>query len=353
MKCNHGFLFEHRICCSKQPRFGFTLIEMLVVISIIGLLTGLLLPAVQSAREASRRATCQNNLKQIGLGLANYLSTHSLFPRGRQLTQDVRYSLYPDNPCGGPLNHSFLVSVLPQLEQQNTYNAINHQLYIFSFEQATVHSTSISIFACPSDTDAGKPRDGRLKRRFPNFSLADDPVTSVVQGSYGACHGTNITWAFEDRDHGCRIIPSHAALVNGCITDLPHISLASITDGTSNTMIVAEMSATVLRDVRHELIDLPYSDLFGYWFSGAFNDTVYSAMYRPNLYKMMQKPYESYASDSASSRHPGGLNVLMGDGSVRFIKETIDSRDIKNHKFGVWQKLATRNGGEVIEEGSY
>ena len=160
---------------------GFTLIEMLVAIGIIAILIGLLLPAVQSSRGSARRLICQNNLKQIGLGVTNYISANSLFPRGRQLIQDSRYMLDSSIPCSGPLDKSYLISILPWVEEQNIYNALNHRLSVFSPQQTTVHRQAIKTFFCPDDSEADKIRLGKFDTRF--FSgVASDILSSKLYG---------------------------------------------------------------------------------------------------------------------------------------------------------------------------
>ncbi|MFM7591298.1 MAG: DUF1559 domain-containing protein, partial [Isosphaeraceae bacterium] len=195
----------------KRRGSGFTLIEMLVTISVITLLIGLLLPAIQAARESARRSQCQNNLKQIGLSLANYLTSSQYFPRGRQRTQDTRFLGISEIRCSGPLDRGFLVPLLPWAEQPQIFNAINHSLSIYSVQQITIHSVAIGIYACPDDPDAGRQKQGHLNHRFFNFSLTDDPTTTVVGSSYAACQGSLYTTAFEDPRANCIIHANLAA----------------------------------------------------------------------------------------------------------------------------------------------
>jgi prepilin-type processing-associated H-X9-DG protein len=325
---------------------------MLVVMCIIAILVGLLLPAVQYARESARRIRCQNNLKQIGIAVANYISVYDRFPRARIAIQDIRFVNNPAIPCSGPTDRSFLLTILPWMDQSPLYDSVNHMLWILGREQRTVLATSVDAFACPSDPGAGIPKLGRLDHHSSAFDLDSDRFARVVGASYAANHGSVLIPGLESQAHGCRIPPA-AWAIDGCITDLPNVTLASVTDGTSNTLIVAEMTSQVLAGIKRFRNPYPYSELYGFWVSGQFDDTVFSAEYRPNLYRFVN-PNTEAVSLAASSMHAGGLNCLMGDGSVRFVKDTIDSGENgPGTRIGVWQKLASRNGSEVIDSGAY
>lgn len=283
--------------------------------------------------------------------MAQYLTESQLFPSGRRRTKDPRYFYLAGVYCSGPLDRGFLVPILPWVERKTEFDAINHALSIYSEEQKTAHAISIGIYACPSDPEAGGIKQGYLKNRFPNFSLVNNSSSPVVGSSYAACQGSLYTTAFEDPKNNCQIHPDLIRRSNGCITDYALVSLASVTDGTSQTMMVAEKASTVLSGIRSNATER-VSDYFGLWFAGDMYDSVFTAERGPNQFKQPYSGSQSESGWTASSMHPGGLNILMADGSVRFVKETIDS-GTNNGKTGLWQKLATRNGGEVIDSGSY
>ncbi len=336
-------------------RCGFTLIELLVVITILGVLMALLLPAVQAAREAARRAQCENHLKQIGLALHGYHTSQGSFPVGRTVSHDARYS-FAGSPCSGPLDRSFLVAILPFADQRPVYDAINHDLSIFGPENFTSRSTTLGIYTCPSDTAAGRPVQGVLREPTPE----PVPDLSVVSySSYAGLMGSAYARALPIPERGCVVDAYEVARSNGCLNDISPISFASIHDGLSQTVMVTEKSMTAMRgsnDPREPTI----AQNSGWWFVGEIGHTLVTATHPPNAHKKTPPHDSGIWLRSASSMHPGGLNVLMADGSVRFMKETIQSTpldprtgDVAQGPQGVWQKLATRNGGEIIGESEY
>lgn len=334
---------------SCHERSGFTLIEMLVVIGIIGMLTALLLPAVQFAREAARRTQCQNHLKQIGLGLANYIDTAGYFPQGETKSEDPRFLTTSELPCSGPADRSFFVALLPFVERRFHFDQFNHQLAMIGPEQSTARTTIISIYACPSDNESGVSQ--AMLTKEPWYGDLDGETITSWRSSYAGCH--SVGGASVLGMQFCQIPVEHIRLVNGCITGLSNISLASVTDGLSNTMVVSEKSAT-MQVQKMRFINPDDRGTNGIWTSGSIRETVFMAALPPNSFRIV-RPDDLMKEEtrSASSEHPGGVNLLMGDGSVRFAKDTIDSTKGPPFTHGVWQKLATRNGGEVIDAGAY
>jgi len=349
---------------------GFTHIELLVVVAIIGILAGLTIPAVQAAREAARRAQCANNLKQIGLALHAYESAIGSLPPGRALSYDRRYA-GSNPPCSSPLvEKSFLMHILPQLEQAALYNAINHDLTIFGHENRTVRMTTVSTFACPSDPDAGQVRPG-YSLTLDSLGLASESQPfQVARGSYVGIYGSFFVNAIPRPANGCVVPPAIRAQVDGSFHDDSPVRLSSYTDGLSNTAFVAERALFPLRGVEDPRG--PASDRSGWTISGNWGDTLATAFFPPNMHRKVPSDSDAHQVFAASSMHPGGLNLGMADGSVRFVKETIstwpiepgtgyprgaatnvDGAWINLPTGGVWQALATRHGGELIDSNAF
>jgi prepilin-type N-terminal cleavage/methylation domain-containing protein/prepilin-type processing-associated H-X9-DG protein len=332
----------------RKPR-GFTLIELLVVIAIIAVLIALLLPAVQAAREAARRSQCVNNLKQIGLAVMNYESTNTSLPPG----------------CKFQVWGTWAVFILPYIEQQQTYNAWNSlgdwgtsaasgntALRYSGPANTTTTTTRFNSYTCPSDTRSN-PLGG-----IPSYNYAANyGNTAIMTVSSNAAGQQTLTGPVVSytglTDGGVSVTFVYAGapfndIANGAV------QLSAVTDGLSNTMLFSEIvegqdSPTGAYDLRG----------FIHWWEAAFyeaslipnsvqNDLMQSASYCQSKYlgnpPCAAAPGNAYVHASRS-RHPGGVNTLMGDGSVRFIKNTINLM--------TWQGLSTTKGGEVISADQY
>ncbi len=310
----------------RNPRRGFTLIELLVVIAIIGILIALLLPAVQAAREAARRAECMNNLKQIGLALHTYHDVHGAFPPGQLPGTNV----------------SAISRILPYLEQNVLFNALNSDIGIDDPANNTVRTTQLTVFLCPSDVDNPMPARGAAT-------------------NYHANKGTEVIWqAPTGPNVGFRE-------QTGVFFFGRAIPIAAVRDGLSNTAFVAER---VLADGSNAIVS-PLEDVF---FSPAAPTTPDEAheqclavdinnlanqfplfmgapwLHGQHTYQHISPPNGRScgfftvlrATMVPSSRHPGGINLLLGDGSVKFVKETV--------ALSTWRSLGSRAGGEVLGE---
>lgn len=315
----------------RRQRRGFTLIELLVVIAIIGVLIALLLPAVQAAREAARRAQCTNNLKQIALALHNYLDARGALPGS--------YLVYPTT------EFSALSMVLPHLEHSNLFNALNFSLPYADPTNTTVMNTSVNGFICPSDYPNPMPARG-------------------AQTNYMADMGSWIVWQMASGPN------TGLANPNGVFWGNSSTRIAEITDGMSNTAFFSER---VLADGSNAIVS-PIADVF---FSPGAPTTIDDAMAQcqavditnlSNQFPLfMGAPWVNgqhiflhvsgpntrscgffislRAIMPASSRHPGGINVAFGDGRVQFIKDSINVI--------TWRALGTRAGGEVVSADQY
>ncbi len=344
---------------------GFTLVEILVVIAIVGILIALLLPAVQGAREAARRSQCSNNLRQIGLALHNYEGAIGSLPPGRMLTSDPRYA-GENPPCTSPLvEKSLFLHILPQLEQPALFNAINHSVTIFGLENRTIRTVGLGTFACPSDGAAGQVRPG-FALANDSFGFADLAHPFLVDyGSYAGIYGSYYVNAIPRPGTNCQVPAAVLGQVDGSFNDAGPIRFASFGDGLSQTMIVAERALSPLRDAESD--GSSAFDRYGWLISGNWGDTLVSAFFPPNLHRKIGDPTRAEPFFSASSLHPGGLNVLMGDGSTRFVKDTVstwasDPKDgyplgarqdasgawVGLPAPGTWQALATRSRGDAV-----
>jgi prepilin-type N-terminal cleavage/methylation domain-containing protein/prepilin-type processing-associated H-X9-DG protein len=351
-----------------RRRAGFTLIELLVVIAIIAVLIALLLPAVQSAREAARRAQCTNNLKQLGLAVQNYHTANNIFPANSYSSATAPYGsdgYYP--------NFSVFIFLTPYLEQAALYNATNFNLTNYEPDNLTIAGAKINTLQCPSDPwQATVISSTDPYANFVENVYALPPGTWYQQfTSYGANQGT-FPGTFQ-QSYGA----GEFAQYNGVIYNDSRVTIAAITDGTSNTFLFGERAQSLFAKN-----DQQYKDSDGSWNSHHWFDTMVTTYFPPNVTQGSSSITNiggAIASDS-ESLHPGGVNWGFCDGSVRFIKNSINSWAFQpgpgpfygaslplgvnyaNYiftitpgvtQFGVYQGLSTRASGEVISADQY
>ena len=291
----------------------FTLIELLVVISIIGVLIALLLPAVQAAREAARRARCISNLKQIGIALYNYESTHRVFPPG------YISNFTPDGADVGP-GWGWAAMLLPPMEQTPLFNAINFSLPIEASAHRTARTPLINAYLCPSDTV--KPSWTAFVRT--DSGIPTQPICEVAPANYVGVYGTS--------DPG--IDGDGIFFRNG------KIGIRDITDGTSQTIAVGERShslgeATWTGSVTGAVLFPSDNDGVGYPRAEAGPGMILGhagGRYGPGDPKGEVNQFYS--------RHPGGVHFLFADGHISFLKTGLNYR--------TFRALATRSGGEAV-----
>jgi prepilin-type N-terminal cleavage/methylation domain-containing protein/prepilin-type processing-associated H-X9-DG protein len=369
----------------QRPRTrGFTLIELLVVISIIAVLIALLLPAVQSAREAARRIQCTNNLKQLGLALHNYHDSNLVFPEQDWFQYYLTDALTPIPNFGGWAHvGSYVLLLLPYFEAQTAYSAMNFSYHPFQVQNNTLWGLSISSLHCPSDPASSGA--GYFPPGSDDFGGGYGPQPLgyyVARNSYPCSVSYWLPYPGGSPSAGGTNQDSNAAgsiaQANGMFQFGKCVSINDVTDGTSNTMALSEHAFGLL---------LPADQVQWYWWnSGSYGDSGFTTIVPPNYLKKNGFNYQNLAGGGsralggASSLHPGGMNVCFADGSVHFIKETISSWQpnvtatdtvplgytpvqagspsvlgsfVPPCVPGVWQQIGTRNGGEVVSSGSY
>jgi prepilin-type N-terminal cleavage/methylation domain-containing protein/prepilin-type processing-associated H-X9-DG protein len=340
---------------SAQPgsdRSGFTLIEMLVVIAVIGILAALLVPAVQAARESARRVQCAGNLKQLALACHNYADAHLTLPIGipQMYDPDPSLNFYSQS-------HSIFVSLLAQLDQQPLFNAVNFSRSIFASANSTIYATGLEVLWCPSDPSI------QMVVEYPFYEA---PLKEKVRfSSYAGCTGI---WYADLSDFPDRLNPARAEQINGLFTANRGIGFAEITDGTTQTMLLSERA--------HGLLTGEELRYWHWWADSVSMDTRFWTIFPMNPFRKIPDTPETYSSaytSSASSFHPNGAYFAFADGSVRFIKDSIDSWAVDSTgyplgvsedsqgifrvkpgtRLGIYQMLSTRAGNESISADSY
>jgi prepilin-type N-terminal cleavage/methylation domain-containing protein/prepilin-type processing-associated H-X9-DG protein len=395
-----------------MKRRGFTLIELLVVIAIIGVLVGLLLPAVQKVREAAQRMSCQNNLKQIALACHNYESTNSYLPPG---SANLPPKNINNNPATSQSAASIQAMILPYMEQSNLYNLFNLNADVnLDLTNYNARIQEVKSYLCPSDIQNGKLNQPG------HFPTGADPNASAGRSNYLGNIGTtadyhstetnhvgifNFTWVKNNPDDLGRTVTSR-------------VRITDITDGTSNTAMWSETKRSKLGingpcgirlpgqpnagdgyhpDNSYLIPDTPipdagwniYSPMFGptdtpsptnpyfsgpwyhcnSWDYGPTNTIRYRGCeyYRDipqmqNYTHTVPPNYTGYDCGNSSitgvhaaarSYHPGGVNMAFCDGSVRFISNSIDFSPVVDPngvplRQSVYTSLGTRSGGEVV-----
>jgi prepilin-type N-terminal cleavage/methylation domain-containing protein/prepilin-type processing-associated H-X9-DG protein len=346
----------------KRIRPGFTLIELLVVIAIIAILIGLLLPAIQKVREAAARMSCQNKIKQLTLALHNYHDAHAVLPPGVTNENPGNGTIAAgDDPNGRngsggflpytgttPFNHigiggPWICYILPYIEQEPLYrnfdkirrerpDVVDWFGNAFYTTSAPIGDKRLAAMDCPSHP----PNDEQLAN--------GTAMEHLARGNYAACYGKG----------GYGSVYGNNPAIGGLFGNNSKVKFEQVTDGTSNTLCLSELK------YRQPSGDGPsFQDSRGVWTYATMGGNVFSAQTGPNsatpdrVWGCRNFPREGmpcvqggspYRDNFAAARsyHTGGVNVSFGDGSVRFVRDSIP--------LAVWQGWGSRGGGEVVSE---
>ncbi len=344
-------------------RVGFTLVELLVVIAIIGILIGMLLPAVQQVREAARRVSCANNCRQLGLAALNYESARQKLPPSWLLPT-------AEDPGANKDGWSVQAQLLPFLEQANLSSEIDFTLgyknaankYIgLDSENVVLAATKIPGYVCPSEVRDEVRLDGNEPEHYPL--------------NYGGNAG--VWFVFDPNVSSLNALrPGVGEVGQGSITTNQGQDIGAIIDGTSNTLMFSEVKAytpyvrdgggapTTPPDTPSEVAGLSgdFKETTGHTeqVDGRSHQTSFTALFTPNTEVIRVEngrefdvdwtsqregrsaDQPTYAAVTSRSYHSGGVNVTMVDGSTHFVTDAIDRAN--------WWAMATRDGGEIVEE---
>ena len=337
-----------RRLATKRNIAGFTLVELLVVIAIIGILIGMLLPAVQMVREAARRTACKNNMRQLGLALHNYESALQQFPSGyayalgSQYEAQTGYQMSSGMADANHLGHAWGMFILPFIEQQNLYDMAKINLPVFDSANLLVRETQLSVFLCPSDPYSED-----------NFVVRDDttnPFEQYAAASYcanwGPAFGVLETPSNSSDDVNLDATPDSSV---GPFFRNSKTKFRDITDGTSSTLAIGERhNGPIVNSTGSPVGVGSHPNFENAWFA-AVRDVdapdddhghmvLFDAEFSPN-----NPPASGVGADrGVAAPHAGLAQFVLMDGSVQTISENID--------LNVYRALSSMRGGEVVGE---
>ncbi len=324
--------------------------------TVVGILIALLLPAIQSARETARRAHCANNLKQLALATLSYQEQLGCFPMG------TPFQFYPDPSPRYGAGHSIWVAILNQLDEKPLYNAVNFNTNIQSWANSTIRSVGLNVLRCPSDGSVFAPN-------WPSQEIDDVPPWNnpIAKTNYGGCVGTWYNFPDGPPEERPAMIRPMMVAATGTFYLRSRVRGADIIDGLSTTLLIGERA--------HGRLDAATRQDHHGWYHGS-GDTLFTTYNPINPWRVTKTfpasfHYPNGYTLSASSFHRGGANFAFADGSVRFIRDDIDTwaidpetgraRGVTGNfatpyqiapgiRLGVYQALSTRHGREAISE---
>jgi prepilin-type N-terminal cleavage/methylation domain-containing protein/prepilin-type processing-associated H-X9-DG protein len=329
-----------------QARAAFTLVELLVVIAIIGVLTALLLPAIQAARESARRSSCTNNMRQVGLAMHNFMDVNKRLPaNGNYVWNGSAVTTTNAWSC--------MARILPFIEQENLFDGINFSMSYST--QTYISSKRVGTFMCPSEAqDVGNGTD-------PNYGNKHWPINYVANsGTWRVLTAKSTTMLTGDGAFGPNKGRRAAEFTDGMSKTLACAEAKAFNNRIGGSANTATFSTPLAPPVDISTLSLgtfnPNSHTHVEWVDGKVHETGFTTVFTPNTvvsYSAGGQIYDvdvvlatesnagdTYAAVTSRSYHPEGVNALFMDGSVRFIQNSIE--------LVIWRAMGTREGGESI-----
>jgi prepilin-type N-terminal cleavage/methylation domain-containing protein len=361
--CHSSFVIYPRPPRPGGPT-GFTLVELLVVIAIIGILVALLLPAIQAARAAARRSQCQNNIKQVGIALHNYHAANNEFPVGMQFDVSASNGL-PITPQSNPrFRPNWVMYILPYIEEQGIYDAfhpdtwdMNKKMYVSDVKNREVRGTRIASLLCPEDQGADTKFIG-------NVPLEGAPDGNWARSNY-ACNGDNVS-SGEPGNSKIAMDPRRI----GVMRINKNTKIGQIVDGTTYTILAAEIRIGLSEIDRRGVWAMGASgasNLTWHGFEGDCNgpnpvndssdditgcDRLHTTLGLATLLQERMscwQPCPSYQAAPRSRHQPGGVHVVMCDGSVQWIGDDVNTNGPWAQCCSVWDRLVASKDGSPVE----